>query len=259
MMTMNGHDPIIDALGALSVSPPRSLADRLVTSWIRLSGRVGELYVAFTDRGVSYVRTAESVRGHDDEFLESYRDRFGRPLRRAQRAPAGLLPALRGRVNRTLRLDLRGLSDFERSVLEATRQIPAGQTRPYRWVATEIGRPAAVRAVGTALGHNPVPLLIPCHRVTRSNGELGDYVFGGELKERLLRVERVNLDEISALAKRNVHYLGSDTTGIVCFPTCHHARRITPPHRRGFRSIDQAAVAGYRPCKDCRPAVAAAV
>ena len=259
MMTMNGQDPIIAALGRLSVAPPRSLADRLVTSWITVPGRAGELYVAFTEQGVSYVRTADSVHGDDEEFLESYRNRFGRPLRRAQRPPAGLASALRGRPSRSLRLDLHGLSEFERAVLEATRQIPAGQIRPYRWVASQIGRPAAVRAVGTALGHNPVPILIPCHRVTRSNGELGDYVFGSELKERLLRVEQVNLDEVSALAKRNVHYLGSDTTGIVCFPSCHHARRITSAHRRGFRNLDQAVVAGYRPCKDCRPALAAAV
>jgi O-6-methylguanine DNA methyltransferase len=255
-MTRNHHDPIIDTIETLSIAPRTSLVDRLVTSWIRSPGLVGELYIAFTDHGISYVRTAESVHGDDGEFLEAYRDRFGRPLRRANRPPAGLVPALRGRPSRVLRFDLRGLSEFERAVLRATRQIPSGQTRPYRWVAREIARPGAVRAVGSALGRNPVPLLIPCHRVTRSSGEPGDYVFGAATKEWLLRAENVNLDEVSSLAKANVYFLGSDTTGIVCFPTCAHARRITGPHRRGFRSIDQAELAGYRPCKACRPAAA---
>jgi hypothetical protein len=110
--------------------------------------------------------------------------------------------------------------------------------------------------VGSALGRNPVPVLIPCHRVTRSDGQPGDYVFGTPTKEAILRAEDVNLAEVRELAKARVFYLGSDTTGIVCFPTCHHARRITPQHRRGFRTIGQAREAGYRPCLHCRPALA---
>ncbi|MCW2916039.1 MAG: cysteine methyltransferase [Actinomycetia bacterium] len=58
------------------------------------------------------------------------------------------------------------------------------------------------------------------------------------------------------LAGGNVFYLGSDTTGIVCFPTCRNARRITPEHRHGFRSVTQAEAAGYRPCLHCRPGLA---
>lgn len=139
-------------------------------------------------------------------------------------------------------------------MLHAAQTIPKGEVRPYAWIARQIGRPKAVRAVGSALGHNPVPLLIPCHRVTRSDGAVGDYVFGARMKETLLRAEAVDLDEVRDLAGTNVHYLASDTTGIVCFPTCHNARRITPAHRHGFRSIAQATAAGYRPCKTCRPA-----
>jgi methylated-DNA-[protein]-cysteine S-methyltransferase len=96
---------------------------------------------------------------------------------------------------------------------------------------------AGDRAVGSALGRNPVPVLIPCHRVTRSDGAIGDYAFGSDTKESLLRAEEVDLDEVRELARGNVFYLGSDTTGIVCFPTCRNARRITPEHRHGFRSI----------------------
>ncbi len=255
-MTINNHDPLIGALRTLSSDPPRSMVDAVYGNWTVIPGPVGELYVAFTDQGVSFVRATEAVHGDDTEFQREYRERFRRPLRRTARPPAGLLPTLRGRPSRRLQVDLRGLTEFEREVLEATRRIPVGQTRPYSWLAREIGRPRAARAVGTALGHNPVPVLIPCHRVTTSTGEPGDYVFGTEMKERLLRSEKVNLDEVHALARDNVYYLGSETTGIVCFPTCSDARRITGEHRRGFRTIDQAARAGYRPCKRCRPAVA---
>ncbi|HET8641504.1 MAG TPA: methylated-DNA--[protein]-cysteine S-methyltransferase [Pseudonocardiaceae bacterium] len=248
MNTIDG-DPIAGALGQLVVDAPTGLVDRLVARWVTVPGPVGEIRVAFTDLGICYVRAT----GTADEFARSYRSRFDRPILPADRPPAGLLTALRTGRSRTLRFDLRGLSAFEREVLVATLRIPRGQTRPYAWVAGEIGRPRAVRAVGTALGRNPVPVLIPCHRVTRSDGDPGQYVFGAELKEALLRAEDVDLDGIRALAAQGMHYLGSDTTGIVCFPTCHHARRITAAHRRPFRNVSQASQAGYRPCRDCRP------
>jgi O-6-methylguanine DNA methyltransferase len=155
-----------------------------------------------------------------------------------------------------LRFDLRGLSEFQRDVLLAAQTIPRGQVRPYAWIAHQIGRPKAVRAVGTALGRNPVPVLIPCHRITRSDGTVGDYVFGPAAKSALLEAEDVGLTRLRELAEDNVFYLGSDTTGVVCFPTCHNARRITPAHRHGFRSVSQAEAAGYRPCKACRPGLA---
>jgi hypothetical protein len=107
------------------------------------------------------------------------------------------------------------------------------------------------------LARNPVPLLVPCHRVVRSDGALGQYMFGPAHKHELLAAEGANLDDAADLARRGVHYLGSDTTGIVCFPTCHQARRITPAHRAGFATVGAAIAAGYRPCRSCRPAQAA--
>ncbi len=256
-MIDSSYDPVIDALGRLSAAPPRDLVGLVYSDWVRMPGPVGDLYVAFTHNGVSYIRTAESANGDDSAFAEAFRGKFGRPLRRVEQPPAGLRPALQRRTGaRNVPVDLNNVTAFERAVLETTRRIPHGQTRPYSWVAREIGRPRAVRAVGTALGNNPVPVLIPCHRVVRADGELGGYVFGRDLKETLLRVEGANLDEMRDLARENVFYLGSDVTGIVCFPSCAHARRITEPHRRGFRSIKAATHAGYRPCKHCRPAMA---
>jgi O-6-methylguanine DNA methyltransferase len=76
------------------------------------------------------------------------------------------------------------------------REIPAGQVRPYGWIASEIGRPKAVRAVGTALGRNPVPLLIPCHRVVRTDGRVGDYAFGPPAKRALLAAEGLDPDAL---------------------------------------------------------------
>jgi methylated-DNA-[protein]-cysteine S-methyltransferase len=257
-MMDSGVDSVVEALEGLAVAPPSGLAGKVFSSWLAAPSRIGEVFVALTGEGVNYLRTAESVHGDADTFAEAYRARFGRPLRPAGRAPSGLLPALRGRSAGSLELDLRGLSDFERDVLEATRRVPAGETRPYGWIAREAGRPRAVRAVGSVLGRNPVPLLVPCHRVVRADGRLGDYIFGIGHKEELLRAEHVNVDEVRALAGAGVHFLASDTTGVVCFPTCHHARRITRAHRHGFAKLATAVEAGYRPCRHCRPAPAPA-
>ncbi|MEU6718818.1 methylated-DNA--[protein]-cysteine S-methyltransferase [Nonomuraea sp. NPDC046802] len=244
------QDPLLAGLAALAADPPEGLLDRIAARWVRVPGPIGELAVAFTDQGVAYVHEG-------DGFAEAFRKRFARPLLPAARPPAGLLPALRTGRPSGLRLDLRGMSDFQREVLEAARTIPRGEVRPYAWIAERVGRPRAVRAVGTALARNPVPLLIPCHRVTRSDGVVGEYVFGPAAKERLLLAEGADLERVRELAGRRVFYLASDTTGVVCFPTCHNARRITPRHRHGFRSVAQARAAGYRPCRTCEPARAA--
>ncbi len=82
------------------------------------------------------------------------------------------------------------LSSFEWRVLSATATIPMGQTRSYQWVAQKIGRPKAVRAVGQALGKNPFALIIPCHRVVRSDGHLGGYAGGLDKKKKLLEIEK---------------------------------------------------------------------
>ncbi|WP_232661739.1 methylated-DNA--[protein]-cysteine S-methyltransferase [Pseudonocardia sp. TRM90224] len=232
------------------------LAERVFASWTAAPSRAGAVFVAFTDVGVGFVRTAESVGDDPARFLDAYRARFGRPLREAGKPPRGLLPALRG-TGRPPELDLRGLTAFEQAVLAATARVPAGQTRPYGWVAREAGNPGAVRAAASVLARNPVPLLVPCHRVVRADGQVGEYLFGGERKKQLLRAESVNLDEVAAFARAGVHFIGSDTTGVVCFPTCHNARRITPAHRHGFRTLATAVRDGYRPCKRCRPGVAA--
>ncbi|MGH3885468.1 MAG: methylated-DNA--[protein]-cysteine S-methyltransferase [Pseudonocardiaceae bacterium] len=252
-MISDNHDPLAAALAELAVDPPSRLLDRVVARWVRVPGPLGLLYVAFTQAGIAYVRTGDAVGDSDTEFAAGFRARFARPLQPGTRPPAGLLPALRtGRVT-GLQFDLSELGSFDQAVLAATATIPRGQVRPYRWIAEQVGRPGAVRAVGSALGRNPVPVLIGCHRVIRSDGAVGDYVFGAQTKSRLLAVEDANLAEVGELARRGVRYLASDTTGVVCFPSCSHARRITPAHRQGFASVAAAQLAGYRPCLHCLP------
>lgn len=87
-----------------------------------------------------------------------------------------------------LPLDVGG-TDFQMAVWQALQQIPAGETRNYAEIATAVGKPDAVRAAGTANGANPVSVLIPCHRVIRSDGGLGGYAYGLERKRRLLAWE----------------------------------------------------------------------
>ncbi|WP_365925047.1 methylated-DNA--[protein]-cysteine S-methyltransferase [uncultured Pseudoflavonifractor sp.] len=82
-----------------------------------------------------------------------------------------------------------GGTEFYRSVWRALEAIPYGETRSYRDIAQAVGRPRAVRAVGQANHHNPIPIIIPCHRVVGANGSLTGYAGGLELKERLLRLE----------------------------------------------------------------------
>ncbi len=80
-------------------------------------------------------------------------------------------------------------TEFQREVWQVIRQIPYGEVRTYRWIAEQIGRPKAVRAVGNAVGANPVSILTPCHRVIRTDGGLGGYGSGIERKRRLLILE----------------------------------------------------------------------
>jgi O-6-methylguanine DNA methyltransferase len=86
-------------------------------------------------------------------------------------------------------LDLDQGTPFQRRVWQTLLEIPRGETRSYRWVAEQIGRSEAARAVGQAVGANPLAIVVPCHRVVASDGGLGGYGGGLALKERLLRIE----------------------------------------------------------------------
>lgn len=88
-----------------------------------------------------------------------------------------------------------GVSDFAASVLRETARIPYGETVSYGGIAERIGRPTANRAVGGALNKNPLPIVIPCHRVIAANGRLNGYAYGLDMKKMLLRLEKHFLEK----------------------------------------------------------------
>ena len=221
--------------------------------YLSLQTPIGTVYVAFNGLTISGVAPAED----DASFERTFRARTGRSARRAEEVPADLLMAIRQHLageSVDLDLDLRRLSEFERAVLLKAREIPRGEVRPYGWIAREIGRPGAVRAVGSALNKNPIPLLIPCHRVVKSDGQLGEYAFGPSMKRTLLASEGLDLGRIEALARAGVRFVGPLSDEEYCLPTCRWVRDKAPSELRPFASVAAAQSAGYRPCSDCRPA-----
>ena len=152
---------------------------------------VGTLLLAATTAGL--VRVAYDVEGHD-AVLAGLADRISP---RVLRAPARLDSAARQideyfakrRTVFEVPVDLRLAEGFRRNVIEHLRDIGYGRRESYAAVAAAIGHPRAVRAVGTACAHNPLPVVIPCHRVVRSDGSTGQYVGGSLAKSTLLDLE----------------------------------------------------------------------
>ncbi|MGO9244764.1 MAG: methylated-DNA--[protein]-cysteine S-methyltransferase [Verrucomicrobiia bacterium] len=93
----------------------------------------------------------------------------------------------------TVPLDLSTGTTFQQSVWRALRTIPRGETRSYGWVAQQIGKPRSSRAVGVACGANPIPVVVPCHRVIAGDGSIGGFGGGLPMKQRLLQIEGVRL------------------------------------------------------------------
>ena len=261
-MNAGSDASLVEGLAALPTArAPRTLlpnvlaAAGLADGYAKTASAIGDVLVAFNEHGISAVDLAADG---DDVFERRLRMRTGR-----RAVPVAALPQrLETLVRRVLAgervrvpVDLRGMSPFRASVLRKAMEIPHGEVRPYSWIAREIGTPAAVRAVGTALASNPIPLVIPCHRVVRNDGHIGMYSLGGPHSKRALLEAEGAAPAIDAAAEAHARYVGSDTTHIYCFPTCRHARRVTSGHLVRFRDDDAARGAGYRPCKICRPAL----
>jgi O-6-methylguanine DNA methyltransferase len=167
----------------------------------------------------------------------------GRGRRHVEQARAELAEYLGGRRTFfTVPVDLGSIGEFQDRVLTQARTIPFGEVASYAEIARRIGHPRASRAVGNALGANPVPVLVPCHRVIRGDGTWGHYAFGAELKTRLLALERTT-----------PLLVGCTSTRIVCQRGCRHDQRIREDHRVVFASVADAVSVGYRPCHICRP------
>ncbi|MEV4423601.1 methylated-DNA--[protein]-cysteine S-methyltransferase [Patulibacter sp. NPDC049589] len=171
----------------------RAVADGLVdVAYEDHESPVGPLRIAATPRGiVRLVLPAEDP----DAVLEAV---AGAISARVVRVATPALSAVRRELDEYFDGDRRAFDvpldwalsrAFRREVLRATALIPYGTTASYRRVATDAGSANAVRAAGTALATNPLPILVPCHRVVRSDGGLGAYLGGVEMKERLLALE----------------------------------------------------------------------
>jgi O-6-methylguanine DNA methyltransferase len=241
------------AKSLMAVAPKkRREAGGMADSFDYLDKATPPTWVAFSDRGIRMIHPS----GSEDEFRSRYAKRFGRILVR------GSLPhVLRGRVLGALsgkgadrvRVDFAEATQLEEQVLRALARIPRGEVRTYSWLAQQIGRPTAVRAVANVVARNLVPFVVPCHRVVPASGGVGEYGFGAAMKRELLRREGVDVDELDALARQHVRLIGSRTTRIACFPTCGAALRIREENRVPFHGAKEAAKEGFRPCRRCRP------
>jgi methylated-DNA-[protein]-cysteine S-methyltransferase len=202
---MNDFERALEvAVGSLPAQPPtasgRELAERaaadglLDVAYASVDSPLGPLVVAATPRGL--VRVAYTEPGSEDDVLEDLAARVSpRMLEAPERLdePRRELDEYFGgyRKEFDLPIDWSILRGFTLKVLRETARIDFGELRSYAEVATAAGSPRAVRAAGNALGANPMPVVVPCHRVVRTGGALGGYTGGVERKEFLLHLEGI--------------------------------------------------------------------
>jgi len=187
--------PTIDPADAAAAAARFAATADADVSYTVHDSPVGRLVLAATPRGL--VRIAyELPNGGLDSVLQALAARLSP---RILEAPGRLDTARReldeyfaGRRTRfDLPVDLSLVAPFGKRVLSATAAIPFGETRTYAQIAALAGKPTGARATGNALAANPVPIVIPCHRVTRSGGGLGGYTGGLDVKRTLLSVEGI--------------------------------------------------------------------
>jgi methylated-DNA-[protein]-cysteine S-methyltransferase len=174
----------------------RKTFDERRAACCRLEAPFGPVFLARTTRGICRV----SFRSHtEDAFLRDLETRELLPSFEPDklRAEARELEEYFGGRRRTfgVPLDLRFVTPFQERVLRAAADIPFGALASYSDIARRIGNPASRRAVGGALGHNPIPIIIPCHRVIAGNGSIGGYTGGLEIKRALFAIEGIALEE----------------------------------------------------------------
>jgi O-6-methylguanine DNA methyltransferase len=220
---------------------------------------LGPILIARSEEGVSLV-----------EYLSGGRDFAHSRLSRVEGVEAlpdgaeiealyrDLLEYVEGRRTRLgWPLDLRlARSGFHRAVLEATARIPYGAVRSYAGIAGELGKPAATRAVAQALRWNPLPIVVPCHRVIGASGALIGYA-GNKvtLKQRLLAVEgvRTRPADHDFRIEREAMYVRAQQDTEYCVPTCGSLARRSLAELTLFASRERAEATGLAPCTTCRP------
>lgn len=156
------------------------------------SDLLGPIYLASTEKGICAIDFNLSERAFTRKLKKDFPCEIVKDDRKNRKALSQLREYLHGELMEfDLALDLRG-TRFQRKVWSVLREIPYGETRSYKDVAKAVGLPKAYRAVGGANGANPVPIVVPCHRVVESNGGLGGYGQGLRLKRKLLEFEKAH-------------------------------------------------------------------
>ncbi|MCF6460921.1 cysteine methyltransferase [Clostridium sp. Cult3] len=149
------------------------------------------MYLFFSSKGIVYL----SLPKEEEEDIVSQVKKYGvlqRVCAEEYKFHNQIIGYLKGQLKYfNLELDLRG-TEFQRKVWNELLNIPYGETRTYKEMAKEVGSPRGFRAVGGALNKNPIPIIVPCHRVIGSNGELTGFAGGVRLKRRLLELEASN-------------------------------------------------------------------
>jgi methylated-DNA-[protein]-cysteine S-methyltransferase len=151
---------------------------------------IGPLLVAATERGLARIFFDAEPELHLERLAKAYGPRVLRSAQSVDAAHRQLDEYFDGRRDAfALDVDLRGAAPFAQHVLEELARVPYGQTTTYGRLAAKVGAPRAARAVGTVMNRNPIPIVLPCHRVVGANGSLTGYAGGLDVKERLLRLE----------------------------------------------------------------------
>ena len=151
---------------------------------------IGPLLVAATQRGLARIFFDAEPELHLERLATAYGPRVLRSGPAVATAHRQLDEYFAGdRSAFTLDVDLRGAAPFARQVLDELARVPYGHTTTYGTLAAKVGAPRAARAVGTVMNRNPIPIVLPCHRVVGANGSLTGYAGGLDVKERLLRLE----------------------------------------------------------------------
>ena len=155
----------------------------------RVQTDLGVFRIACSSNGITTIRPAAET---PQAFEAAYRKRFGvNPV--PGDVPDAYIQALRrtvkGQETPSVPIDWSGFTPFQQKVLKTLLKVPAGKAQSYSWLARRAGFPKAARAVGNAMANNPIPFLIPCHRIVPASGGVGNYGLGKELKRELLKRE----------------------------------------------------------------------
>ena len=220
------------------------------------SSPLGKILIARSELGVALVRYLESDAAARSHVIGLAHGEAIEDQAKTEGLFRDLLDYLRGRrTSLDWPLDLRwARSDFQRRVLEATSELPYGAVTSYAGIARRIGAPAAVRAVAQALRRNPVPIVVPCHRVIGNSGDLTGYA--GKriaLKQRLLSLEGVPVAPHAHAIDRGHMYVRYETDTEYCVPSCGSLSRRPLSQLTLFGSRARAEAAGLSPCSSCRP------